>query len=149
MQIKSKYKDTALDFVRRLNDVRFVGQMIFVAVVLMISWSGVKSIQTNYNLQKQITALNNQNTLKKLENENLSLKNEYFKSKQYLELAARQNFALAAPGEKLVIVPTDVALAHTVDLPDPAKEQAAKTKQSAYERNLRSWVDFFLHRQGN
>src|SRR5580658_9877742 len=87
-------------FLTRLNDIRFVGQLVFVLIVLMISWSGVKSIQTNYQLQKQITALKEQNNVQQLQNDNLKLQNQYYNSKQYLELSARQNFGLAAPGEK-------------------------------------------------
>ena len=83
MQIKSQYKQQATLFVRRLGDARFVGQLIFVVIVLMISWSGIKTIQTNYGLQKQITALDHANTLQKLQNDNLALQNQYYKSNQY------------------------------------------------------------------
>jgi cell division protein FtsB len=148
MQINTKYKEKALFYLQRLSDVRFAGQMIFVTIVLLVSWSGVKSIQSNYGLQKQISALKQQNSLQKLQNDNLALQNQYFNSNQYLELAARQNFSLAAPGEKEVIVPKNVALAYTVDLPSAPKPDAAKAKQPAMQRNFESWVDFFLHRQG-
>ena len=147
MQINSQYKDKALFYLQRMSDVRFAGQVVFVVIVLMISWSGVKSIQTNYNLQKQITAFNQQNSLQKLQNDNLKLRNEYFKSNQYLELSARENFGLAAPGEKVVVVPEHVALAHTIDLPDTSETDATKVKPPAYQQNFESWVDFFLHRQ--
>jgi len=55
MQIKTDYKRPVIVLLNRFNDIRFVGQAIFVLIVLLISWSGVKSIQTNYNLQKQIS----------------------------------------------------------------------------------------------
>jgi cell division protein FtsB len=149
MQIKTKLQPYVLDFIRRLNDVRFVGQVIFVVVVLLVSWSGIKSIQTNYGLQKQITALKQQNDLQKLQNSNQALQNEYYKSNQYLELSARQNFGLAAPGEKEIIVPKDVALAHAAKLPKPTTADLAKEKQPAYQRNFESWINFFLHRQNS
>lgn len=149
MQIKSEYIKKGRQFVQRLGDVRFAGQAVFVVIVLLISWSGVKSIQTNYNLQKQITALKQQNDLQKLRNDNLKLQNQYYDSNQYLELAARQNFGLAAPGEKLVAVPESVALAHTIELPKVAPVEQAKTKQPAWQRNMQSWVNFFLHRQSD
>ncbi|MEK7059649.1 MAG: septum formation initiator family protein [Patescibacteria group bacterium] len=149
MQINSEYKKQALFYARQLGDARFVGQLLFVVLVLMISWSGIKTIQTNYDLQKQITALDHANTLQKLQNDNLALQNQYFKSNQYLELSARQNFGLAAPGEKEVSVPASVALAYIVDLPTSGKRTEAKAKQSASQRNFESWVDFFLHRQNN
>src|SRR6266480_2531336 len=94
MQINIPQKDKILYYAGRLSDVRFVGQAVFVVIVLLISWSGVKTIQTNYGLQKQITALNQQNSLQKLRNENLALQNQYLNSNQYLELAARENFGL-------------------------------------------------------
>jgi cell division protein FtsL len=145
MKIKTNYIKTITDFLYKLNDVRYVGQIIFVVIVLLISWSGVKSIQANYGLQKQITGLREQNNLQDLQNENLKLQNEYYKTNQYLELTARQNFGLAASGETELIVPTQVALSHTVNLSLPDSQSApinASTKQS----NIQSWVNFFLHR---
>jgi cell division protein FtsB len=146
MDIKSLPTEKISAFARRLTDVGFLGQVLFVILVLLISWSGVKTVQTNYGLEKQISVLNQQNSLQKLQNDNLALKNQYFNSNQYLELSARQNFGLAAVGETEIIVPANVALAHTVDLPS-AKPPEAKAKQPAYQRNFESWVNFFLHRQ--
>lgn len=136
-------------YARQMRDVRFVGMILFLVVVLMISWSGVKVIDTNYGLQRQIAALEQQNAVQQLSNQNLSLQNDYFESNQYLELAARQNFGLAAPGETVLIVPRSVALKHTIEpLTQPAKEDTiAKSKQAAWQRNLQAWMSFFLHRE--
>ncbi len=147
MQINIHHKKKALFYLQRLSDIRYAGQLLFVVIVLMISWSGIKSIQTNYGLQKQISKLNQQNSLKKLENNNLTLQNDYYKSNQYLELSARRNFGLAAPGEKEIIVPQSVALTYATPLPETAKPQTITVKQPAYQRNIQSWVNFFLHRQ--
>jgi len=148
MQIKTdQYKQKALYYAQRMGDIRFVGQLLFVVLVLLFTWSGIKSIQTNYGLQKQIAGLKQQNDVQTLQNNNLQLQNEYFNSNQYLELAARQNFGLAAPGEKEVIVPESVALAYTTSLPAPAQPAPATSQQPAYQKNFQSWVDFFLHRQ--
>lgn len=146
MNIKSLNIEKITDYLQRLGDVRFIGQVVFVIIVLLTSWSGVKSIQTNYGLQKQISALKQQNELQKLQNDNLELQNQYFNSNQYLELAARQNFGLAKPGEKEILVPKNVALAYTVDLPSLTKDEKPKAKP-VYQHNFQSWVDFFLHRQ--
>lgn len=146
MNIKNLPTEKVTNFAQRLTDVGFLGQVLFVILVLLISWSGIKTIQTNYGLQKQITALNQKNSLQKLQNENLKLKNQYYNSNQYLELAARQNFGLAAAGEKEIIVPENVAISYTTDLPSP-KTIEAKDKQPGYQRNFEAWVNFFLHRQ--
>jgi len=42
---------------------------VFTVIVLLISWSGVKSIQTNYGLQKQISKLQQENDVAKLQKE--------------------------------------------------------------------------------
>jgi cell division protein FtsB len=143
----NKYQKIFLTYIKRLNDVRVAGQLLFLLIVLMISWSGVKTIQTNYSLQKQIAALKQQNDLQKLQNSNLKLQNQYYKTDQYLELSARQNFGLAKPGEKEVVVPQKVILAYTVDVPDPSKSTNSNLNQTFYERNFQSWINFFLHRQ--
>ncbi len=147
MQIKN-YANTIINFIKRLGDVRFAGQVLFVVIVLLISWSGIKTIQTNYGLQKQISGLRQQTDIQKLKNNNLALQNNYFNSNQYLELSARQNFGLASPGEKEIIVPASVALAYTVN-PPANKTPTASDRLPAYQRNFQSWVDFFMHRQNN
>jgi cell division protein FtsB len=146
----NQYKTNGRRYLDRFRDVRFTGQIAFVILVLLISWSGVKAIQTNYGLQKQAASLAQQNTIQKLENENLQLQNKYYQSNQYLELSARQNFGLADNGEKEVLVPQSVALAYTVAMPNASADAATTSVQlPKTQRNFEAWVDFFMHRQQN
>jgi cell division protein FtsB len=144
-KIKDYYLKTR-EHVSQLRDIRVVGLLLFLFVVLMVSWSGVKVINTNYELQRQIAQLEQENELQRLANENLKLQNRYFDTPQYLELAARESFGLAAPGETVFIVPRAVALKYTVDLPHEVQKQAAEDKRPAYQRNFQAWMDFFFHR---
>src|SRR5437667_142896 len=73
-------------YARQLRDVRVLGLVIFGGLVLLVSWSGIQVIQTNYDLQKQISKLQQQNQVQELENNNLQLTNQYFNTDQYLEL---------------------------------------------------------------
>ena len=145
------YQKKMYEYAGDLRDVRVAGTVVFLVVVLLISWSGIKVIDTNYSLQKQITSLQQQDQLQTLEDNNLKLQNQYFNSDQYLDITARQEFGLAAPGEKVLVVPDNVALAHTTDV--PSLEQEAKTTtvnhQPAYQRNFQAWMNFFLHRQSS
>lgn len=122
--------------------------LFFLVAVLLISWSGVKVIETNYRLQRQISELEQQKDVQELANTNLKLQNEYFETDQYQELAARRNFGLAAPGETVWVVPKPVALSHTVDLSDVERTETQKTKERppAYQRNVQSWMNFLFHR---
>jgi cell division protein FtsB len=145
MQINIKQFQKQFEYYfARLQDVQFLGQVAFVIIVLLISWSGVRSIQTNYALQKDITGLKQHNDLQKLENENIRLGNDYYKSNQYLELSARENFGLAAPGEKQVVVPEAIALAKTEGVTVPGTQ--ATYKPTVKRNNFEAWIDFFLHR---
>jgi len=143
------YQKKAYEYAGDLRDVRVAGLAVFVVVVLLISWSGIKVIDTNYSLQKQINSLEQQNRLQQLEDNNLKLQNQYFNTNQYLDVTARQEFGLAAPGEKVIVVPRNVALAHTANI--LSLDQQAKTAtvnhQPAYQRNFQAWMNFFLHRQ--
>ena len=150
METKTPTKlEKAYDYVLQFRDVRAVGLLLFVVIVLLISWSGVKVIDTNYRLQKQISEYDQQVQVQKLTNTNLKLQNQYFQTDQYLDISARQNFGLAAPGETVINVPASVALAHTVNLKDDEQVQTRKTKakQPAYQRNFQAWMNFLFHRQ--
>lgn len=136
-------------YIEQFQDIRAVGMAIFGVIVLLVSWSGAKAIQTNYDLQKQISQLQQENQVQQLENNNLRLQNEYLNTNQYLELAARQNFGLGQPGETELLVPKRVALAHTVNLSNQQSQPRASSKQPTYQRNFEAWVNFLLHRQGS
>jgi cell division protein FtsB len=138
------YQQQLSDLADRFRDIRFTGQVVFIGIVLLISWSGIKTIQTNYQLQKQISTLRQQNAVHSLENSNLQLQNQYYKTDQYLELSARRNFGLGKPGETELLVPQSVAFTYA---PDISIQQTTTTKQSSeHSSNFQAWVNFFLNR---
>ena len=128
-------------------DLRTLGQLLFIVIVLLTSWSGVKAIQSNYELQKHVATLQQQNHVQQLENSNLQLQNNYYNTNQYLELSARQELGLGSQGETELIVPQNIALATLSNL---SLSTSSSTKIAAklpwYKRNFNSWIDFFLHR---
>ncbi|HEV7453905.1 MAG TPA: septum formation initiator family protein [Candidatus Saccharimonadales bacterium] len=149
MQTKiKKYQDIALGYLKQLRDPRMIGLLLFLLIVLLIGWSGVKAIDTNYGLQRQIAKLQQQNEVQKLTNGNMKLQNDYYNTPQYLEISARKDFGLATKGETVLVVPRAVALAHIVDLPKPESEIVKKqAHQSAIQRNFNAWLDFFMNRK--
>jgi cell division protein FtsB len=130
-----------------LTDTRVLGLIGFGIIAVLVSWSGVKTIESNYVLQKQISEQIQKNDVAKLENTNAALKNEYYKTDEFLELAARRQFGKAAPGETVLIVPKKVSLKYTSDLPKTTTENT-KVKQDLpfYQQNFNDWMDFFFHR---
>lgn len=135
-------------FFQQFRDIRFNGFIVFGILVLLVSWSGVSVIETNFELQKQVSKLEQQNQVSQLENNNLKLQNEYYNSNQYLELTARRQFSKGQPGEALLLVPESVARKYTVDIPEAAKQAEATPTltKPLWQSNLEAWVDFFTHR---
>lgn len=147
-KIKKIYKTP---LIQSLHDVRNLGLVVFCILALLVTWSGVKVVQTNYDLQKQMSRMRQENDVKRLANSNLALKNQYLDTDQYLELTARRLYNKAAPGEKLLIVPEEVALAHTKDLPMPISDEEQKALEDVgpwYERNFNAWIEFLFRRPG-
>ena len=140
------HMDLVRAYILSLRDVRNVGLLAFTVIVLLISWSGVKSIQTNYGLQKQISQLQQEGQVQNLENADLALQNQYFTTSQYLEITARENFGLGEPGETELLISQSVALAHTVKQPGVDTVASAIPKQPTWQRNSEAWINFFLHR---
>lgn len=138
-----------LHFFRRLSDVRFLGQVIFVIIVLLVSWSTAKAIQLNFEVQKQVATKQKQNDVQKLKNENLKLKNKYLETDEFLELAARRQLGKAAPGETVMIVPKEVAMKYTVESKiqtDDKLQQRIEEDRPFYRKNLEAWGRFFFRR---
>lgn len=133
---------------KQFSDIRIIGLLAFGFVVLLVAWSSLKTLQLNYELEKEKASLEQKNRIKKLENENLRLQNVYFESDEYLQLSARRQLNKAKPGEKLYLIPKSVAMSHTVQLPKTKQEirQEKERSKSRFSKNLEAWRDFFLHR---
>ena len=136
---------------RRLADIRNVGFYIFAVIVLAIAWSGVRTVQNNYELQKQIAVLRQQNEVLRLSNQNTGLQSQFYETDQYSELAARQNFGLAAPGETVLLVPKSVAMKY-IDpslalSSDSLGNGSSDRPKSKFAQNIQDWRDFLLGRQ--
>jgi cell division protein FtsB len=135
--------------VKQFTDSRNIGLYIFAVVVLAISWSTARAVQSNYQLQKEIAVLEQENNLLALSNENTALQNQFLETDQFLELSARQNLGLAQPGEKVLVVPPTVAERYVDKSLLPASNEEVDNKETpktGYIQNIESWRDFILGR---
>ena len=133
--------------IQDLRDVRMLGLGVFLVLVLLVSWSGVRVIETNYRLQQEIARMEEQTKLLELETANKELENKYYTTNEYLELQARKQFGKAAPGETVLVVPESIARKYVVDLPQEQQPKDIPTPHKPiYQRNFESWMDFFFRR---
>lgn len=141
-----KHKNNIIQKFQAMTDTRVLGLLAFGVVALLVTWSGIKVVQTNYELEKKISISKQRNAIEKLENENLKLRNKYYESSQYLELSARRQFGKAAPGEKLYTVPENVALSKTIE-PAPVPQQPGDEDpdKSKFKKNFDDWMEFLFN----
>lgn len=145
-QIKNKLDSNQA---QQLLDPRNIALCIFGVIVLAIAWSSARTVQNNYQLQKQAATLKQQNQVMSLQNGNAYLQNQFYKSNTYLELSARQNLGLALPGEQELVIPQSTAMKYVdpkLSVSAASIHPAPKDTRSKYVRNLESWRDFLLGR---
>lgn len=131
-----------------LRDFRVLGLVALGVLVLIASWSGVRVIETNYELQKRIASTQKLNEIQQLKNDNIKLRNNYYNSDTYLELSARKLYGKAAPGERVIIVPESVAQKYAPDISvlDNTEKQTPQTPDNRpqYRKNIDAWMDLLF-----
>ena len=113
--------------------------VLFIALALALSWawSTINVLSKNYDLERQVDQARLDTEIIQLQNENLRLEQAYYKTNEYIELAARKLLNRALPGEHLVILPR-------------VESEVSKTTTatSVVEKsNFEQWVDFLFGRR--
>lgn len=110
-----------------------------IAVIFCLSWTwgGISSMSRNWELAQRLDAKQKELQLLKLEVETMELENEYLRSEEYQELAARHQQNKMLPGEKMVYLPDNTPAAR-----DKYKE--AEMAEPAPPSNLEQWFSFLF-----
>jgi cell division protein FtsB len=120
-------------YLKRLH----LGMVLGVVVAVYITVYLVGTIKHNYDMQKDIAALQQQIADLQLEKDQLQYKIQYYQTEAYKEKEARAKLGLQAPGESVIILPHD----------DPATPTAkAQTANKPKKSNWQQWWDFLLGR---
>jgi hypothetical protein len=124
----------------KLTVNHFITGVIVVAVLVLVVMI-VKTLEQNYDSEVYIRQSSLENEIQSIENDNLALQQEYYKSAEYLELAARMSNK-SLPGEHLVILPeTDSGEKVNVGVVSTPKDDRA---------NFEKWLEFlFGHRKSS
>lgn len=96
--------------------------VLIIAIILCLIWTyqSILAMSRNWVLTERLNS--NQHTLEllKIEIETLTLENEYYKTTEYQELAARKLLNKKLNGEQLVLLPENSSVAQTKHtLPTP------------------------------
>ena len=120
---------------KRWLSIQNVGVLVAAAITLSWIWGAAMTLQKNYTYQRQVDLNKQQIEIMKLQNENATYQQEYYKSDEYLELSAREQLGLARPGEKLVVLPSS---ANVKDTTPVAKYSVSE------ESNFSKWMQLFF-----
>lgn len=111
------------------------------AVALLITaswvWGTVGAIQQNFVLQQEVDGLSQKIAFQELENQTLQFENQYFNSKEYLELSARAHLNKANDGEKLLVLPPNTV----ADTTPPTTQSVTPISKRS---NFQQWIYFLF-----
>ena len=119
----------------------FENVVLAIAIALCITWTwrAISSMSRNWELAQRLTTREKDLAIATLEVANLEAENEYYKTAEYQELAARRQQNKKLSGETLIYLPNNT--------------DAAKTKHQVVEEvaeeadeptNLEQWISFLF-----
>lgn len=119
---------------------------IVVAVALVIAagwaWGSVATMQRNFALQKEVDAKKRELELTNLQVLTLQYQQNYYKSDEYKDLAAREHLGLASPGEKVLLLPAN-SPAVKQESAKSATVASTQTVSHVAPSNFDQWLNFF------
>lgn len=120
------------------NDFLLVGALF---IALGLGWNTISAMQRNYRLQQKYDTLKAESELIGLENQNLRYNIAYLKTDDYKELAAREKFNKALPGETMVYLPSNGEAAKSPVAKSVVAQQKVKRPQG-WQANVKAWWQF-------
>lgn len=127
-----------------LYDIRLVFLLGIGLISVTVFWNGAKIVQQNYELAQKVEAIEQENEVLRLENQNKALRNEYLATDEFAEITARRLYGKAAPGERVYIVPKDVALNALSEQNTDASEDLQPAEKPQYQKNFEAWMNIYF-----
>lgn len=118
---------------------------IVMGVALLVAaswaWGTVTQMQTNFAAQKAVDEQKRELRLTELQLATLKYQQNYYKSDEFKELAARQNLGLVAAGEKMLVLPPTSQAVRDQDAADETRALSTPD-QAAKGTNFEQWIQF-------
>ena len=115
---------------------------LVIAVVLCLVWTynSIVSMSKNWELSEKLDTEKKNLELIKMEVETAELTNEYYKSEEYQELAARKMANKQLEGEHMVYLPENSEMAKNKH----EQEVAAPVEEKKEYSNFEKWMTFLF-----
>lgn len=106
------------------------------------TWGSIDAMSRNWTLAQELMERQREKAVLELEVETLELENEYYKSHEYQELAARKYQGKMLPGETMIYLPDNSETARTKH--KTASDDSAASNIAATMSNLEQWLAFLF-----
>lgn len=118
--------------------------IIIVAAIccLVWTWGSISSMSRNWSLAEELMSQQREKALLELEVDTLELENEYYRSTEYQELAARKYQNKKLPGETMIYLPanSEAAMNKHKQTPTDSDDSVTDTTLSNFEQ----WLAFLF-----
>lgn len=108
---------------------------------LVWTWGSIDAMSRNWTLAQELMGRQREKALLELEVETLELENEYYRSHEYQELAARKYQGKMLPGETMIYLPDNSEAAVNKHKTTAIDETTVAT---ATMNNLEQWLAFLF-----
>ena len=119
---------------------------IVITVALLIAaawaWGSISTMQRNFALQKAVDAQKRDLEIATLEVQKLKFEQNYYGSDEYKDLAAREHLGLAAPGEKVLLLPLNSPAVLQETKAAAAQQASTPAEATVTQTNFDQWMVF-------
>lgn len=128
--------------VKNITNPELIAGAVIAVTVIAVTINTSSVIMQNYTLQRDVQVAEQKVAIAQAELDTQKLRNNYFKSDAFMDIAARKQLSKGAPGEKLIIVPKSVAMSY---VPSQAPQASSNQTSSVSKENssrLHKWALF-------
>ena len=97
-------------------------------------------MERNYTLQKEVDTKKRELQLAQLATSSLELEKRYYQTREYQELAVREDLGLVLPGERVLVLPANSQAVRAADAAVTAQTSTTTLPVS----NFRQWANFLF-----
>ena len=132
-------------FIYRARHTYLTLNNVVIAIAFLIAaswvWGSLGVMQRNYDLQKDLDYKKRELQLVQLQTRSLELEKRYYQTREYQELAVREDLGLVMPGERVLVLPPNSQAAKDADADTSA---VRATVAVAPVSNLQQWMNFLF-----
>jgi cell division protein FtsL len=124
---------------KNITNPELIAGIVIAVTVVAVTINTSSVIMQNYTLQRDVQVAEQKVAIAQAELDTQKLRNNYFTSDAFLDIASRKQLSKGAPGEKLIIVPKSVAMLYVTKLKATDSPLPIESPSQNSGSNLQKW----------